>query len=150
MGSGRRRAQGAPPKRGGDEGYPNLQVKNVWEAPPHPGTQQECGEGAPRHIRWTAAIAQTDWHNLAEHRFAEDVANTLAKVQGETSIKGTDCRCAATLASLRAALAGDLKRAVIAEVDRDLTKRPFHEIQKGSSGPMHRDGDEGVDPYPHL
>ena len=121
----------------GDERYPNLQAKSVWEAPPNPATHEQGADKAPRVIFGgrRSAIAQTDWHDLAEHRFADDVANTLARVHRESSIKALIIVAPPrTLASLRAAFPDDLKRAVIAEVAKDLTKHPVHEIERHLTG----------------
>jgi protein required for attachment to host cells len=91
----------------GDERCPNLQAKNVWQAPRNPATHDQGVDQPPRVIFGgrRSAIEQTDWHELAEHRFAEVVADTLAKVHRETPFKTLIVIAPArTLASLRATL----------------------------------------------
>jgi protein required for attachment to host cells len=121
----------------GDERHPNLQARNVWQAPPNPATHEQGVDQAPRAIFGgrRSAIEQTDWHELAEHRFAEDVGDALAKVHRETPIQTLIVVAPPrALASLRAAFPDDLKRVVLAEIDKDLTKHPVHEIERHLTG----------------
>lgn len=84
----------------------SLKVQHLFEAPPNPPTREQGTDRPPRVQQGErrSAIAQTDWHEIAEHRFAEEVA------------------------ALRHALSDRLKRVVIAEIDKDLTKLPIEEI----------------------
>ncbi len=65
-----------------NEGHPlslDLQVQRVLEAPPNPPTHKQ-GTDKPPRVRLgdrRSAIAQTDWHEMAEHRFAGTVAKML-------------------------------------------------------------------------
>ena len=58
---------------------PDLQVQLAFEAPPNPPTHAQ-GTDRPPRVRLgdqRSAIAQTDWHDLAERRFAKAVAHAL-------------------------------------------------------------------------
>jgi protein required for attachment to host cells len=117
----------------GDEVHPHLRAQDVWQAPPNPPTHEQGVDRVPRAIYGgrRSAIAQTDWHELAEHRFAEDVADMLARIHQATPMKALVVVAPPrTLASLRTAFPDDLKRVVAAELDKDLTKHPVHEIER--------------------
>ena len=76
-------------------------------------------------------MQQTDWHELAERQFAREVAAAL-----ETAVRAQ--RIAAlvvvapprTLAELRTAFHHDVKKKIIAEIHKDLTKHPVGEIER--------------------
>ncbi|HEX2726621.1 MAG TPA: host attachment protein [Beijerinckiaceae bacterium] len=117
----------------GDEVYPNLQVQQVLEAPPNPPTHEQGTDQPPRAVFGgrRSAIAQTDWHELAEQRFAGDVAEALEKVHRTTPIKALIVVAPPrTLSNFRQAFSDNLKRSIVAEVDKDLTKHPLSEIER--------------------
>ncbi|BAU92391.1 host attachment protein [Methylorubrum populi] len=107
----------------------SLKVQHLFEAPPNPPTREQGTDRPPRVQQGErrSAIAQTDWHEIAEHRFAEEVAATLDRIADAIPalIVVAPPR---TLAALRHALSDRLKRVVIAEIDKDLTKLPIEEI----------------------
>lgn len=119
----------------GDAVFPNLETVAVFDqghVPPtaalgtdKPGRQVQHRDGR------RAAVKQTDWHDLEEHRFAEDVAHALdARFSaGEVSALVVVAP-ARTLADLRGSFSPSLRRKIIAEVDKDLTKHPVHEIER--------------------
>ncbi|MBM3528556.1 MAG: host attachment protein [Alphaproteobacteria bacterium] len=119
----------------GDEKFPNLRVQRVitQDNPPtrEQGTDKPgrafAGAGANRR----AGMEPTDWHDLEEHRFARDVAGALEAVVRDNGVKALIVVAPArTLADLRRAFHDDVKAKIVAEIDKDLTKHPVHEIEK--------------------
>ena len=77
------------------------------------------------------ASAQTDWHKLEEHRFAEQVAAALERMVRERGVKALVVVAPPrTLADLRKAFHPDVKKKIVAEIDKDLTKHPIDQIEK--------------------
>lgn len=116
-----------------NEGHPlglNLRVQRVFEASSNPPTREQ-GTDAPPRVRLgdrRSAIEQTDWHALAERRFTDGVARALDGLDPVPAL--VVVAPARTLAELRVALSERLRRAVIAEVDKDLTMHTVAEIQR--------------------
>ena len=78
-----------------------------------------------------SSVAQTDWHKLEEHRFAGEVAATLGRIVRERGVEALVVVAPPrTLADLRKAFHPDVKRKIIAEVYKDLTKFPIDQIEK--------------------
>lgn len=116
-----------------NEGHPlnlNLRVQKVFKAPPNPPTREQ-GTDTPPRVRLgdrRSAIEQTDWHEMAEHRFTEEVARALDRLNPVPAL--VVVAPPKTLSELRLALPERLKRAIIGEVDKDLTKHTVNEIQR--------------------
>lgn len=119
----------------GDAVYPNLRVENVFRDGANPATS---AIGTDRPGRTTdhltgrhSSVDQTDWHDIAEHRFAQHVAQALdaRNAAGDipTLIVVAPPR---TLAELRQSFSPSLRDKIIAEVNKDLTKHPVHEIER--------------------
>ena len=119
----------------GDEKFPNLKVERVLSQL-NPATHEQGSDrpgsalkGAGTNRR--TALATTDWHDLEEHRFAREVAGAL-----ETMVRSNGAKAlvvvapARTLADLRHAFHDDVKKRIIAEIDKDLTKHPIHDIER--------------------
>jgi protein required for attachment to host cells len=117
----------------GDEDFPNLKVHQVLEAPPNPATREQGSDKAPRAISGgrRSPIEQTDWHRLAEHEFAKATAKAINQAHFKALILVAPAR---TLADLRAAISEKTRRAIVAEIDKDLTKHPVHEIERHLTG----------------
>lgn len=115
-----------------NEGTPqavNLKLRLTRDAPPNPPTHEQGADRPPR-VRSgdrRSAIDQTDWHDLAERRFADTIAETLEQL-GEPPTALIVVAPPRMLASLRLALPERLRRAVMAEIDKDLTKHTVEEI----------------------
>jgi protein required for attachment to host cells len=78
-----------------------------------------------------SSVGQTDWHKLEEHRFAEDVAATLERIVRERGVEALVVVAPPrTLADLRKAFHADVKKRIVAEIDKDLTKHPVDQIEK--------------------
>ena len=118
----------------GDEKFLNLKTEQVFEdvnlathdqGSDRPG-RANGSAGAPR-----SSVEQTDWHDLEEHRFADQVAHALEKVVREKNIEALVIVAPPrTLAELRRVFNNDVKGRIIAELDKDLTKQPIYEIEK--------------------
>lgn len=123
----------------GDEKFPNLKVTRVLthENPP----TREQGSDRPgrafkrAHTNLRSGVETTDWHELEEHRFAREVADALARLVRENGAKALVVVAPArTLADLRRLVADDVKKKIVAEFDKDLTKHPVDEIEKHIAG----------------
>src|SRR3954451_18808014 len=113
----------------GDEKFPNLKTEHVFVDEHNPrsgeqGTDQPGrifagpGAGARR-----GAVKPPDWHDIEEHKFARDVAAALERVVRERRIGALVVAAPPrTLADLRQAFHPDVKKRIIAELDKDLTK----------------------------
>ncbi len=78
-----------------------------------------------------SSVSQTDWHDLEEHRFAHDVAAALANIVRERGVEHLIVVAPPrTLAELRKSFHADVKKCIVAEIDKDLTKEPIGEIEK--------------------
>ncbi|HSM53307.1 MAG TPA: host attachment family protein [Erythrobacter sp.] len=77
-----------------------------------------------------SGLEETDWHKVAEERFAEHIAERLGEgaSQGrfEKLVVIADPR---TLGNLRDAYSADLKAAIVAEIAKDLTNHPLDQIE---------------------
>jgi protein required for attachment to host cells len=118
----------------GDEKFPNLKTEQVFaeENPPthEQGTDRPGStvESAGTHRR--SSVGQTDWHHLEEHRFVERVAAALEHVVRSRGVPALVIAAPPrTLADLRHAFHADVKKLIVAEVGKDLTKHPVPEIE---------------------
>jgi protein required for attachment to host cells len=117
----------------GDENHPELKVQQVYEAPPNPATHHQGADRPPRVIYAgrRSTIEQTDWHDVAEHRFAGEVAASLEAAGRHLPIKALVVVAPPkTLAALRAAFSAEIRRVIVAELDKDLTKHSIPEIER--------------------
>lgn len=119
----------------GDNVHPDLHVAKVLEAPANPSTAQQGADRPGRAISpdgRRAAVGQTDWHAQAEAAFAGTVVDTLfASDRPKHLIVVAAPRF---LAELRKKLPPAVKKAVQAEIEKDLTHLPVHEIEKHLTG----------------
>src|SRR6185295_16785093 len=111
----------------GDEKFLNLKTEQVFKddnPPTHEqGTDRPGRTFAPADGRH-AGMAQTDWHDLEEHRFAHAVAAALEKVVRERGVKALVIAAPPrTLAELRRSFHADVQSRIIAEIDKDLTNQ---------------------------
>ncbi|HUI95762.1 MAG TPA: host attachment protein [Xanthobacteraceae bacterium] len=122
-------------RNAGDEKYLNLTTEQVFvddNPPTHEQGSDRPGRTFKRaHTNQRSGVQTTDWHELEEHRFAQRVAAAMEKLVHER--KATALVVAApprTLAELRQSFHADVKKRIIAEIDKDLTKHPVGEIEK--------------------
>jgi protein required for attachment to host cells len=119
----------------GDARFPNLKTVSVFDGGRVPATAElgtdKPGRAVNARDGRRSSMEQTDWHELEEKRFAGDVAQAL-----ETRHAAGDFGALVvvapprTLAELRRSFSGGLQAKVIAEVDKDFTKHPIHEIER--------------------
>jgi protein required for attachment to host cells len=118
----------------GDHVYPDLRTKEVLEhesAPTH-----EQGADAPGRMFQSvgtarSSVEQTDWHDQDERAFLKGLADRLdaAVVNGETR-NITLVAAPRALGMIRQEYSQAAKRAIAAEVAKDLVNQPVHEIEK--------------------
>jgi len=78
-----------------------------------------------------SSMEQTDWHALEEHKFAHQVAAALEKIVRERKAEALIVVAPPrALADLRKAFHPDVKKKIVAEIDKDLTNHPVSDIEK--------------------
>ena len=119
----------------GDEKFPNLKTERLFvddNPPTHEQGSDRPGRAFKRagtHLR--SSVADTDWHDLEEHRFVHRVAAAMEQLVRARKAKALVVVAPPrTLADLRHAFRADVKERIIAEINKDLTKHPVHEIEK--------------------
>ena len=118
----------------GDEAHWNLGVrrKALQENPPtreqgahKPGRMPDSGPNQ------ASALDDSDWHELGKARFAEDLAGLLYARAHAGAFRAialaADPR---TLGRLREELHAEVRDRVLAEIAKDLTGQPVHEIER--------------------
>lgn len=118
----------------GDEEFPNLRVDRVEQAE-ETGRTGELGTDRPGRTQNaagpTSAVEATDWHARAEHHFAEVTAKAVAALhEADHKRKFVLVAPPKTLATLRETLGETLQPSMLAEIDKDLTHHPVHEIER--------------------
>lgn len=118
----------------GDELYPNLKTREVYEQ--DSAKTREQGTDRPGRVRESAstarsAVEQTDWHDLAERAFLTSLAARLheAVMSGKTKTLIVVAAPRA-LGMLRDVYSPHLRKAVRTEIGKDLVKMPVHEIEE--------------------
>ena len=119
----------------GDARFPNLKTVRVFDNGHVPSTAElgtdKPGRAAQAQDGRRSGVEQTDWHELAELRFAGDVAQALeARHTAGDFAALVVVAPPRTLAELRRSFSGGLQAKIIAEVDKDLTKHPVYEIER--------------------
>ena len=117
----------------GDAKFPDLRVEQVFndvnthdQGTDKPGRAYSSVGGGRR-----SSLEATDWHDIEEHKFTRDVAAALETLVRERKIKAIIIASPPrTLADLRHALHADVKKCIIAELDKNLTHHPVHEIER--------------------
>jgi protein required for attachment to host cells len=119
----------------GDAKFPNLKTETVLEE--ENTATHEQGSDRPGRLGEVAlagrrsSVEPTDWHDIEEHRFARKVAAIV-----EEMVRSNQTRALfivappKTLAELRNAFHADVKACIVAEINKDLTKHPLHEIER--------------------
>ena len=126
-------------RNAGDEKFLNLRTERVF-AEDNPATRDQGTDKPGRGFASAgnarrAAMEQTDWHQIEEHRFAERVAKALEDVVRRGTVPAILLAAPPkTLADLRKAFHADVKAKIVAELDKDLTKHPVGEIESHLRG----------------
>jgi protein required for attachment to host cells len=118
----------------GDAQYLNLKTEQVF-TDKNPSTHDQGTDRPGRSYSSVgpgrSSVAQTDWHMLEEHRFAHEVAAALEKIVRERGVEALFIVAPPrALADLRKAFHPDVKKRIVAEIDKDLTKHPLYDIEK--------------------
>jgi protein required for attachment to host cells len=122
----------------GDEKFPNLQTREVYEQKSPPTHQQ--GTDAPgRSINSVgnrrSAMEQTDWHEEAERNFLLELVGRLDAAIGAGDTKSLIIVAPPrALGFIRQAYSNNLRQAIRREIDKDFVKLPVHEIEKHLTG----------------
>ncbi len=100
----------------------------------NPATREQ-GTDAPGRAQASmgprSAVETTDWHDLAEHRFAESVAGEIdAAVRAGACKEITLVAPPKVLGDLRKSLDGETLKHVMGEVAKDLTHHRIGDIEK--------------------
>ena len=118
----------------GDAISPNLKTREVFD---HPDAKtHELGTDAPGRSfssvgAGRSAVEQTDWHDQEENRFLRRLAAHLdAEIKAGRAKSLVLVAPPRALGMLREAYSHDLRRALRAEIDKDLVKLPVYEIEK--------------------
>ncbi len=118
----------------GDAQFLNLKAERVF-TDANPSTHEQGADRPGRSFSSVGAgrssVTQTDWHKLEEHRFAAEVAAILERIVRQRGVEALVVVAPPrALADLRKAFHPDVKRKIIAEIDKDLTKHPIDQIEK--------------------
>ena len=118
----------------GDEKFPNLRTELVCEdqnlSTSAQGSDRPGRLSQMSHAGQRSAVETTDWHDLGEHRFARHVAGVAEQIVRRGSTPAVILIAPPrTLAELRAAFHTDVRQRIVAELHKDLTKHPVHEIE---------------------
>ena len=118
----------------GDAENPNLKTEHVFAQDNPPTREQGTDKPGRSYASGSSrrsAMDQADWHELEELRFAREIAETLQTLVRERSIESLVIAAPPKiLAELRKSMHQEVEKRVIAEVDKDLTNQPVHEIEK--------------------
>jgi protein required for attachment to host cells len=122
----------------GDVQFLNLKTERVF-TDDNPATHEQGSDRPGRAFSSVGAgrssVTQTDWHKLEEHRFAVDVAAALERILRERKVEHLVVVAPPrTLADLRKAFRPEVKKKIIAEIDKDLTRHPIDQIEKHLAG----------------
>ena len=119
---------------------PRLKTRATYQQEDPP--TRELGTDAPgRAINSVdgrrSAMEQTDWHQQAEERFLIDLAGRLdaavAAGQAKSLVLVAPPRA---LGIIRRIYSSALRRALRAEIEKDLVRKPLHEIERHFAWPM--------------
>jgi protein required for attachment to host cells len=118
----------------GDADLLNLKTERVFtdrNPPTHEQGTDRPGRSFSSVGAGRSSVQQTDWHKLEEHRFAHEVAARLEQVVRE---RGAEALVVVAppraLADLRKAFHPEVKKRIVAQIDKDLTKFPIDQIEK--------------------
>jgi protein required for attachment to host cells len=117
----------------GDEKFPKLAVERHLDHPNPPTHVQ--GSDQPGHTSDAfgrkSALENADWHRLEKDRFAKEIAGTLYRLAHENSFKALVVVAPPhVLGRLRTDFHAEVKKRIVAEVDKTLTQHPVHEIER--------------------
>lgn len=122
----------------GDEKFPNLQTRNVFEQENPPTHAQGTDAPGRTHSSTGAgrsAVGQTDWHTQEEERFLRRLVDELESAVRTGATKSLVVVAPPrALGVIREASSKNLKAALRAEIDKDYVRMPVYEIEKHLTG----------------
>ena len=118
----------------GDDVFPNLRMKETTEHK-SPSTQAQGSDAPGRSFASVgaarSAVGQTDWHDEDERQFLVKVAQRLEAALAAGEVKRLFIVAPPrALGMIRPHYSPATRKAVVAEIDKDLTKTPIAEIEK--------------------
>lgn len=118
----------------GDAELLNLVIERIFEQD-NPPTREQGTDRPGRSFASAgthrSAMEQTDWHRIAEERFAGDVAERLYKqAHAGRFDKLVVVAPPKVLGNLRKAFHKEVAERVTAEIPKELTSHPVHEIER--------------------
>lgn len=122
----------------GDSKFPNLQTKEVHEQ--RSKDTHEIGTDAPGRTFQSvgskrSAMEQTDYHDLAERDFLEQLCGRLDRaVTAKETTSIVLIAAPRALGMIRQAYSNGLKHAIREELGKDYVHKPVHEIEKLLTG----------------
>lgn len=118
----------------GDAELPNLVVERLFEQenpPTHDQGTDRPGRSFASAGTHRAAMEETDWHQLAEDRFAEEIAARLYKhAHAGRFDRLVVIAPPKVLGVLRKAFHKEVTDRITAEIPKELTSHPVYEIEK--------------------
>ncbi|MBR0764856.1 baeRF12 domain-containing protein [Bradyrhizobium japonicum] len=119
----------------GDEKFPNLKMEAVFEdqnpAAHDQGRDRPGCVSKAAHSGQRSAVEATDWHEVEGRRFVKQVAAAAGRiVRSEQSTALIVVAPPRTLAARRSDFHPDVKRRIVAELAKDLTRHPVGDIEK--------------------
>jgi protein required for attachment to host cells len=118
----------------GNARYPNLHTKEVREHPEPRTSEQGTDRPGKTHASVgtaRSAVEQTDWHDLSERAFLTELAGRLLAAVNNGETKSLIMVAAPrALGMIREMYSPALRKAVRAELGKDLVKVPIHEIEQ--------------------
>jgi protein required for attachment to host cells len=118
----------------GDEAILDLRVMD-WRAQDNPPTGEQGVQRPGRAFQQggsgRSAMGQTDWHQIAEDKFAAEVAGDINEAARTKAFEHLIVVAPPkVLAELRTHLGNEARDCVVAEIAKDLTNHPVEQIQK--------------------
>ena len=112
----------------------NLQVEHVLEQD-NPATREQGTDRPGRAIGSVgtarSAVEQSDWHYIAEERFAGAIADALYRLaHGNHFDKLVVVAPAKVLGNLRQAFHSEVTERIVGEIPKELTSHPIPDIEK--------------------
>ncbi len=118
----------------GDEQSPNLAAVRVF-GDENPPTHEQGTDRPGRAFKRAAtnrrsSMETTDWHEFEKEHFAERVTSALEQLVRTDDIKAIVVVAPPrTLSKLRRTIRPSVKKRIIAEIEKDLTKHPVSDIE---------------------
>lgn len=118
----------------GNSKAPDFKVVREMEHENPPTREQGAsppGRMADSGPNQRSAVEQTDWHRLAQERFAKEAADLLYKLATKNRYKQIVlCAAPRLLGDLRNELHATVRDRVIGEVPKNLTNHPIDQIER--------------------